>query len=63
MKAGIPVDFDFLNMRFAQSITAALPAGGNSSFFINFLRGCVVLGRNLEGKNVIFQEDPRDYDH
>jgi hypothetical protein len=63
MKAGIPVDFDFLNMRFAQSITAALPAGGNSSFLINFPRGCIVLCRNLEGENVIFQEDPSHHDH
>jgi hypothetical protein len=63
MKAGIPVDFDFLNMRFAQSITSALPAGGNSSCLINFHRGYFVLGRNLEGENVVFQEDPCNYDH
>ena len=34
MKNGIPVEFDFLNMRFAQSIIAALPERGNSSWFI-----------------------------
>ena len=63
MKKGIPVEFDFLNMRFAQSIIAALPERGNSSWFINFHRGCVVLGRHLEGENVIFQEDPSHHDH
>jgi hypothetical protein len=31
MKAGIPKEFDFLNMRFAPEITSALLAGGNNS--------------------------------
>ena len=43
LRTGLPLDFDFLNMRFASDITASLPQGGIHNPLTIPYRGDLVL--------------------